>query len=423
MDISTLLGFIVGLGVLWNVAENGRASVLDVQSLLIVVGGGIAWTLISARSQDVIRIFSVLRNIFRSRKHSPEELVDRIVGYAETARREGILALEASARTEIPYVATGIRLSVDGTEPELVQAIMGAELDFVEDRHRQQQKLVQTFGINWMIFGVIGAISALITGATEATPDRLALVGLPLAYGLLLAGLFAISIKRKLEIRSEEEVLYLRMTMEGIMSIQSGDNPRIVAQKLDILMAPRSRGGWREHDAERRATRQAERRAAEPQPDEEMVTRISHAMGRLQAALPEQVRSANQPLKLPDLLEILPDDARLEIVESLGEGSKEAPAASPWTYVFDDIVNLADREIQLLLREIDTRELACALIGAGQALRDRFYANVSERVGGLVKDEMVRRKDLDATDILAAQLKIVDVLRQLQGAGQISIGR
>ena len=122
------------------------------------------------------------------------------MGFAETARREGILALEPAAQEmKDPFMATGIRLAVDGTEPELVQSILATELHFIDERHKQGQKLVKTLGVNWVIFGAVGALLVLVLrpGAAGTGLDLVSQASQPLLYGLLLTGLLSVSFLRR----------------------------------------------------------------------------------------------------------------------------------------------------------------------------------------------------------------------------------
>ena len=243
MDISTIIGLIAGALVILKAVWSNPAGVYDGLTLLVVLVGGIASTLVAYPFRELLRVFGIVKKVFLPIGAGFRELIETIVGFAETARREGILALEQSVQGVDSFMATGIRLAVDGTEPELIQTILETELSFVEERHRTGQRLLKALGVNWAIFGGVGALVALILmpGGVESGFDFISQTSLPLLYGLLLGGLFAIFLRRKLEVCSEEEVLAKRMIMEGIMSVQSGDNPRIVEQKLNVFIAPKLR--------------------------------------------------------------------------------------------------------------------------------------------------------------------------------------
>jgi len=428
MDLTTVLGLIAVVLVILRAVWGDPEGVYDGLSLLVVLGGGIAATFAASPLRAFADLPRIVRSAFRWRAGSPVDLVKKIVACAETARREGILALEEAAmEMGDPFMATGIRLAVDGTEPELIQTILETELTFIEERHADGQKLVKTLGVNWAIFGVIAALLVLVL-RPESAGTGFGLVSqasLPLLYGFLLAGLFSVTLRGKLEFRSREETLMKRMIMEGVMSIQSGDNPRIVEQKLNVFLAPgiRVRG---EGDGADQPAQKKPRSAPAPDPEEakreqEMADVVSGVMRRLQDHLSEAVFRAQGPLRLENVLSLLPEEERKEVLEALATEVREPEeAAPPGTFVFEDIAQLTDRETQYLLREIDTRDLVVCLKGASQAVRERMLRNMSERVGAMIKEGMASRKNVQAKDVLAVQLRVVHLVRQLQAVGRIS---
>ena|GEM_PF-19338 len=434
MDISTLIGLIAVVLVLANAVAGNVASLYDGMSLLIVLVGGIGATLVAFPFRNVVGVFGILKKVFHVRgasfKDLIQDLIQKFVGFAETARREGILALEQDVReVDDPFAATGLRLAVDGTHPELIQAILATEVSFIEERHRQGQKLLKVLGINWAIFGGIGALIILIMQPEEANSGAVLIsqMGLPLLYGLLLAGLSAVSLRRKLEIRSEEELMAKRMIMEGIMSIQSGDNPRIVEQKLNVFLAPNQRTGAKDQAKEKPAQPPAEAKSSqealkeEIQPDPELQKQVSEMVRRLEAGLQDQVVLPGPP-SLADLLPLVEEEARNEILEALGEGVP-VPPDQFHTFEFEDLTRLTDREIQMILREVNTRDLAIALNGASREVMDRVFANVSRRVGTMIMEEMKRRKSVKLREVVDKHLRIIHIVQQLAKMGQVTIVR
>lgn len=249
MDITTVVGLIAGfLLILMGILESGEvSSFINMPSIFITVGGTLAGTLVSYPLNTMTGVPKVMFKAFFFKSVAPPELIERIVGYAETARREGILALEQAVQeTDDPFMATGIRLAVDGTEPELIQTILETELSFVEERHKSGANLFGHMGMLAPAFGMVGTLVGLVN-MLQALDDPSAIgPGMATAlittlYGAILANLIFLPLSMKLKVRSAEEVLLKRMVMEGIMSIQSGDNPRIVEQKLNTFIAPNLR--------------------------------------------------------------------------------------------------------------------------------------------------------------------------------------
>lgn len=246
MDITTIVGLIAGFTlIVMGILSGGTMSAfIDPPSLLITLGGTLAGTLINHPLNQMVGLVSVgMKSFFWSSLPSTE-LIEKIVGFAETARREGILALEQAVQeVDDAFMSTGIRLAVDGTEPELIQTILETELSFVEERHKAGANMFTYMGSAGPAFGMIGTLVGLVNmlqnlDDPSALGPGMATALITTFYGAVVANLIFIPISGKLKIRSAEELLQKRMIMEGIMSIQSGDNPRIVEQKLATFIAP-----------------------------------------------------------------------------------------------------------------------------------------------------------------------------------------
>lgn len=249
MDITTIVGLIAGFTlIIMGILNGGElGSFIDTPSLLITIGGTLAGTLVNHPLQTIVGMVSVGLKTFLYKSLPPTELIEKIVGFAETARREGILALEqAASEVEDPFMGTGIRLAVDGTEPELIQTILETELAFIEERHKAGASIFSYMGQAGPAFGMIGTLVGLVNmlqnlDDPSAIGPGMATALITTFYGAVIANLIFIPMAGKLGIRSAEEILQKRMIMEGIMSIQSGDNPRIVEQKLNTFIAPKLR--------------------------------------------------------------------------------------------------------------------------------------------------------------------------------------
>jgi len=254
MDIATVIG-ILGALLLIVVAINQGGDLLtfaDTVSFLIVVLGTVAVTLAANPLPKFIGSFSVyFKAIFVDAK-SPHELIDKIVGFAETARREGILALEsAAADANDEFLSGGIQLAVDGTEPDLITDILETELQYIEERHLEAAELMEGCAEMAPALGMIGTLVGLVNmlGALEdpaAIGPAMAVALLTTLYGAVIANVLFAPIAKKLKIYSKEESLSKRMIIEGIIAIQQGDNPRIVERKLSVFLPPSMRGSGEE---------------------------------------------------------------------------------------------------------------------------------------------------------------------------------
>jgi chemotaxis protein MotA len=243
MDIATIIGIVSALTLLL-LAMGDPMSFVDIPSVLIVVGGTVAATLISNPLADVVGLVGVYKNAIKNSASLPTELIEKIVGFAETARREGILALEAAVEeADDVFLSQGVRLAVDGTEPDLIMDILETELQFIEERHKGGQDMIYRAGDTAPAFGMIGTLIGLIIMLKNmddpaAIGPGMAMALLTTLYGAIIAQVFFLPICAKLKTYSQKELLGKRMIIEGIMAIQSGDNPRIVQHKLSVFLAP-----------------------------------------------------------------------------------------------------------------------------------------------------------------------------------------
>lgn len=257
MDITTIVGLVAGFTLIVMGIFNGGdlASFYDLPSILITLGGTFAATLVAFPLQQIVSIAGVAMKAFMYKSIPPTELIEKIVGFAETARREGILALEQAVQeVDDAFMAAGIRLAVDGTEPELIQNILETELDHIDERHKGGAGIFNQMGTLAPAFGMIGTLVGLVNmlralDDPSAIGPGMATALITTFYGAVVANLVFLPIAGKLGVRAAEESLQKRMIMEGIMSIQSGDNPRIVEQKLNVFIAPSLRSLSKEEEA------------------------------------------------------------------------------------------------------------------------------------------------------------------------------
>jgi len=255
MDIATIVGFIAAVTCLMVGIGSNLASMIDPPSMIIVVGGTLSATLIANPLQQVIGLIGVIKCAILTNVPVPTIIIERIVGFAETARREGILALEqAIEEGDDPFLSTGVRLAVDGTEPDLIMDILETELQFVQERHEQGQTIIANMGNAAPAFGMIGTLIGLVIMLKNmddpaAIGPGMAIALLTTMYGAILANIIFGPISAKLKVYSSKEVLAKRMIIEGIMSIQSGDNPRIVEHKLSVFLPPKMRPNSEESEA------------------------------------------------------------------------------------------------------------------------------------------------------------------------------
>jgi len=266
MDIATIGGFVLGTVFILIALMNGSAGLRpfwDFDSVLITIGGTIAAVMVSfpfSRLKDLPRVTAIA---FREREADPVAIIDSMVDLAEKARREGLLALEDSVnRTEDEFLKRGIQLIVDGTDPELVRDILETDLAYIEDRHKVGKSMYDAMTAYAPAFGMIGTLIGLVQ--MLRTLDKPSTIGPAMSvalittfYGAVIANLITGPIANKLALKSGVEIRLREMMLEGILSIQSGENPRIVEEKLMGFLAPKDRVRAQEQAEVRKAGRRA----------------------------------------------------------------------------------------------------------------------------------------------------------------------
>lgn len=257
MDFATLIGLISGASlILWAIMSKSSLTVfIDAGSIAIVIGGSFAAILIAFPIHNVLGLAKVLKKTVFAKSPSPTAMINDLVRYAEIARRDGILALEnVSGEASDNFLISGIQMAVDGTDPALVEQMMTSELDSLAERHQNGKALLDTLGKYGPAFGMIGTLIGLVIMLQNMDdPSKIgpgmAIALLTTLYGSLLANLVALPLSDKLAVRSGEELLLKSIIIRGIMAIQSGDNPRIVEQKLKTFLPHKMRGGGDERKA------------------------------------------------------------------------------------------------------------------------------------------------------------------------------
>ncbi|GJM25481.1 MAG: flagellar motor protein MotP [Phycisphaerae bacterium] len=240
MDIATIIGLIAGSGlILWGMLSGATISMfVDYPSVAIVLGGACSTALISFPLKDVFKVAKVVKHAVLFKSRNKPELIKELVHYAEVARRDGILSLENSVREmDDEFLVSGIQMAVDGTDPELIEAVLESEVEAIEDRHAQGKAIFDNIGRFAPAFGMIGTLIGLVKMlANMDDPSKIgagmAVALLTTMYGALVANLVALPIAEKLGKRSAEEIMIKNIIVRGVMAIQSGDNPRVVEQKL-----------------------------------------------------------------------------------------------------------------------------------------------------------------------------------------------
>jgi chemotaxis protein MotA len=259
MDIATVIGIVLGAGLLAGaiMLKTSILTFFDAASVAIVLGGTAAAALISFPLSQVIKILVVVRKVFFTKPVNPASYVGTIVRLAEVARRDGILSLESqlSDGDHDEFLARGLRMAIDGQDPSVIEAALEQEVETIAERHANGKALFDNIGKYAPAFGMIGTLIGLVImlqqmeDASKLGP-AMAVALITTFYGALIANLFALPIADKLALRSSQEIAAKLLVIRGVMSIQAGDNPRIVQQKLLAFLDVRQRKAVEAQDSD-----------------------------------------------------------------------------------------------------------------------------------------------------------------------------
>lgn len=249
MDLATIFGMVLSFGLIGVALVSDGSAMLFVHgpSMLIVFGGTIGATLTHYPLGTALRVGKVISKTFTTRAPSTEMIIDQFMDYANRARREGILALEAVVKgIDDPYLRKGLQLTVDGLEPDSIQAILETEIGNTESRHETGTDLLSAMAAYAPALGLIGTVIGLVQMLRNMDdPSKIgpamAVALITTFYGAVLANLVFLPMVGKLRQRSKEEVMIMEMQMEGILGISRGENPRIIREKLNSFQPPKIR--------------------------------------------------------------------------------------------------------------------------------------------------------------------------------------
>ncbi len=250
MDIATIVGFIGGIAmVMLGVFSGGSniMNILDLPSVFITIGGSYMALYVSSPMNKAVGIWGILSRCFKTYDYGEKNAVQNMVALSEKARREGILALEEGLEDlDDPFLKEGLRLMVDGSDGAAIRAILENEMAQTEARHMEWAGVMNQWagyapgwGMMGTVIGLIGMLNNLEDKSSLGPNMAVALI--TTLYGSMLANWLFGPLATKLLAQNSREMNSKEMVLEGILSIQTGDNPRILAQKLLTFLDPKTR--------------------------------------------------------------------------------------------------------------------------------------------------------------------------------------
>ncbi len=241
MDWASFLGLFIGLAAIGigNIIEGGNTGhLIQLAAALIVLGGTFGATLLSFSMADLLGALKALKRVFFASTYDVNYVIEDILRILAKARKIGIIALEGEVKNiEHPFLRKGLNLIIDGVQPAMVKEILYREIDTYEDSQRKVAKVYETAGGYAPTIGILGAVLGLIQVMQNVTDPSKIGSGIAVAfvatiYGVGSANLLFLPIAKKINNRTNEELVIMELIIEGIMGIESGLNPYFLKQRL-----------------------------------------------------------------------------------------------------------------------------------------------------------------------------------------------
>ena len=249
MDIATILGIVLGavmvvFGIITSGGVSAMGNFIDPPSIVITIGGSLSSLLSSYTMPEVINNLKGLGVAFKDPKMDHGAVIRQIIDLSNVARKEGLLALEEVAgNLDDEFMKKGILLIVDGTEPELVRGILETELVNMDDRHKSMAGFYDTWATLGPAWGMIGTLVGLVNMLKKLDDfntigPNMATALLTTLYGSLIANWFCTPIANKMKNINSKEYQMKEIVIEGLLSMQAGENPRVIEEKLKSFLSP-----------------------------------------------------------------------------------------------------------------------------------------------------------------------------------------
>jgi len=249
VDIATIIGIVVSFGLMvWAILLGGPLSIfVDIPSVAIVFGGSIGVALINYPLADIIGMIAIVKKTVLIKEPDTNKLIAQLLDFAGKARKGGILSLQDQIDAiEDKFLVKALQMAVDGQEPAELKAILMTDIDNLAARHSYGSEILNTMGAIGPAMGMIGTLIGLVQmlqnmSDPAAIGPAMAVALLTTFYGAVLANILFIPMAGKLKARSSTEVLQKTVIAEGMDSILSGENPRVMEQRLHTYLAPKKR--------------------------------------------------------------------------------------------------------------------------------------------------------------------------------------
>ncbi len=249
MDLGTVIGIVLILVLLLGSMAMGVGigAYVDIPSVLIVVGGSMGALMVSFKPKQMKGFIKIFMKAIKPDEEDPKELIQRLVAFATQARKDGILSLESDVNNEEnAFLKKGLSMAIDGSEPDIIRELLEIEMEQTSQRHTINGSIFNQWaglaGAMGMVGTLIGLVAMLLNMADpSAIGPSMAVALLTTMYGAIIGNVFGTPIYNILAIRNKDESMLKEMIITGIMSIQSGDAPRVLESKLLAYLTPSDR--------------------------------------------------------------------------------------------------------------------------------------------------------------------------------------
>lgn len=250
MDISSLIGFILAIGLILGSMLMGTAPItayIDIPSFLVVVGGAMAAMMMCFPLKNMIGLPMVMMKVFLTKQEDMAKLIADLVGLADTARRDGLLALESKiAEITNPLVKSGLQMAVDGSDAESIEMTLRTDMERTFKRHKTGKAILDQGGRFAPAYGMIGTLMGLIMMLSDMSDPSGIGAGMAVAlittmYGAIAANVVFQPWAEKLACNSAQEMAVMELAIRGVLAIQSGESPRALEQRLLTFLPPKQR--------------------------------------------------------------------------------------------------------------------------------------------------------------------------------------
>lgn len=243
MDITLIVGWVLGFALIINgIGFDKIGNFIDIDSMVIVIGGTIAALIASFPLKILSQIPKHIGIMLNPKRYNAETVIDTLVDMAKTARKKGLLVLEEQANgLKDPFLKQSIMLIVDAMDAEKIREMLESEVAAMTERHDQDVSLYEKGTSIAPAFGMIGTLVGLVnmlkgmnmdSGGSSTIGADMSVALITTFYGSVVSNLVFGPMAKKLRIRNDEEVLYKQIIIEGVLSIQAGDNPKYLEEKL-----------------------------------------------------------------------------------------------------------------------------------------------------------------------------------------------